>query len=262
MASLCHDDRQQPNRFIRQWSFVHDISAAGQIRHPDLRCQDADLDQSSDDLPDSLNTSYSSLGESEKDARQEKPPFSYVALITMAIKSSRSGRLTLSEIYDYLINNFEYFRRTRSRGWMNAVRHNLTLNDCFVKLPRDPLMRGKGSYWSIDPQSRGMFNHGSLKRRRTRFKRAREEIEVVRDILLNECSISPQVGSPPPQTHPRGYLLPCSLPKTTSPYTMSNNPPKRKFSNFSVEAILSKDSVTPTKQRKVFNWHQTEIWQC
>ena len=34
--------------------------------------------------------------------RQEKPPYSYIALIVMAIQSVPSKKLTLSEIYQYL----------------------------------------------------------------------------------------------------------------------------------------------------------------
>ena len=34
--------------------------------------------------------------------RQEKPPYSYIALIVMAIQSVPSKKLTLSEIYQFL----------------------------------------------------------------------------------------------------------------------------------------------------------------
>ena len=193
----------------------------------------------------------------DKDVAVEKPPMSYVALITMAIRSSSYGRLTLSEIYDYLIKNFEFFRTTRSRGWMNAVRHNLTLNDCFVKLPRDPLMRGKGSFWCIDPESTGMFNHGSLKRRRTRYKRARDEVDVIRDIMSTKhCSFTH--GSHQ-QLHP--YLPYCHS-KHCSSFQKEEHPPKRQFSNFTIDAILAKDlSMKPEKSKQLRKFCSTEVWQ-
>ncbi len=73
--------------------------------------------------------------------RRPKPPYSYIALIAMAIRDSNSGRLTLAEINDYLMKKFPFFRGTYT-GWRNSVRHNLSLNDCFLKVLRDPPDRG------------------------------------------------------------------------------------------------------------------------
>ena len=48
-------------------------------------------------------------------------PFSYAQLITQAISSSAEGRMTLHQIYEYLIYNFAYFAERRSNeksaGW-------------------------------------------------------------------------------------------------------------------------------------------------
>eukprot|EP00794_Sanderia_malayensis_P008034 gene8034-8895_t len=243
-------------RFVQHRNWQHYTDSVQQ------RCEHMPLslvkenETAEDHFPESLDTSHSSLGEYEKDTTKEKPPFSYVALITMAITNAPAGKVTLAEIYDYLTRNFEYFRTRPNRGWMNAVRHNLTLNDCFVKLPRDPLMRGKGSYWCIDPDSKGMFNHGSLKRRRCRYKRSRGEVDVVKDIMLKDYPVRNAYY----MSYTR-YCLPLTVPKTISSHQILGEPPtKKQFSNFSIDAILAKESKKKTKN--VMKWIETESWQC
>ncbi|XP_030915979.1 forkhead box protein F1, partial [Geospiza fortis] len=102
--------------------------------------------------------------------RPEKPPYSYIALIVMAIQSSPSKRLTLSEIYQFLQSRFPFFRGSY-QGWKNSVRHNLSLNECFIKLPKGLGRPGKGHYWTIDPASEFMFEEGSFRRRPRGFRR-------------------------------------------------------------------------------------------
>lgn len=102
--------------------------------------------------------------------RQEKPPYSYIALIVMAIQHSPAKRLTLSEIYAFLQQRFPFFRGAY-QGWKNSVRHNLSLNECFIKLPKGLGRPGKGHYWTIDPASEFMFEEGSFRRRPRGFRR-------------------------------------------------------------------------------------------
>lgn len=102
-----------------------------------------------------------------------KPPYSYISLTAMAIQSSPRKMLSLSEIYQFIIDHFPFYRENQQR-WQNSLRHNLSFNDCFIKIPRRPDQPGKGSYWSLHPDCGAMFENGSFLRRRKRFKSMRK----------------------------------------------------------------------------------------
>ncbi|XP_030074660.1 forkhead box protein A4-A [Microcaecilia unicolor] len=98
-----------------------------------------------------------------------KPPYSYISLITMAIQQSPNKMMTLNEIYQWITELFPFYRQNQQR-WQNSIRHSLSFNDCFVKVPRSPEKPGKGSYWALHPESGNMFENGCYLRRQKRFK--------------------------------------------------------------------------------------------
>uniref|UniRef100_A0A8D2L8Z2 Forkhead box P2 n=1 Tax=Varanus komodoensis TaxID=61221 RepID=A0A8D2L8Z2_VARKO len=73
-----------------------------------------------------------------------RPPFTYATLIRQAIMESSERQLTLNEIYSWFTRTFAYFRRNAAT-WKNAVRHNLSLHKCFVRVENV-----KGAVWTVD----------------------------------------------------------------------------------------------------------------
>ncbi|UJR35132.1 hypothetical protein I4U23_027903 [Adineta vaga] len=81
---------------------------------------------------------------------------SYAELISKAITSSAEQRLTLSEIYDWMIKYVPFFRnkvdRISSAGWKNSIRHNLSLHNRFKRVQSEGT--GKSSWWMINPDEK------------------------------------------------------------------------------------------------------------
>ena len=88
-------------------------------------------------------------------------------MIAMAILSSQEKKLVLADIYQYVLDNFPYFRH-RGQGWRNSIRHNLSLNDFFLKAGR--AANGKGHYWAVHPACVQDFQKGDFRRRRAQRK--------------------------------------------------------------------------------------------
>lgn len=184
----------------------------------------------------------------------QKPPYSYISLTAMAIWNSPEKMLPLSEIYRFITERFPYYRRNTQR-WQNSLRHNLSFNDCFIKIPRRPDRPGKGAYWALHPAAFDMFENGSLLRRRKRFKLLKSDKEVLDNELaalanINKFFFAPEpsietIQAPPPvQRVPSPVAPPVTT--TTPTETTTNIRPKRAFT---IESLISPDKPeTPPKE--------------
>ncbi|XP_011471300.1 forkhead box protein P3 [Oryzias latipes] len=73
-----------------------------------------------------------------------RPPYTYAYLIRWSILEAPDKQRTLNDIYNWFTSMFFYFRHN-SATWKNAVRHNLSLHKCFVRVEG-----GKGAVWTVD----------------------------------------------------------------------------------------------------------------
>uniref|UniRef100_A0A8B9N5R7 Forkhead box A2 n=1 Tax=Accipiter nisus TaxID=211598 RepID=A0A8B9N5R7_9AVES len=79
---------------------------------------------------------------------------------------------SMSPIYGQSNLNRSRDPKTYRRSYTHAkpIRHSLSFNDCFLKVPRSPDKPGKGSFWTLHPDSGNMFENGCYLRRQKRFK--------------------------------------------------------------------------------------------
>ncbi|XP_062846032.1 forkhead box protein O6b [Trichomycterus rosablanca] len=93
---------------------------------------------------------------------------SYADLITRAIESTPEKRLTLSQIYDWMVRFVPYFKdkgdSNSSAGWKNSIRHNLSLHTRFIRVQNEGT--GKSSWWMLNPEG-GKMGKGPRRRAAT-----------------------------------------------------------------------------------------------
>ncbi|CAH2352746.1 fork head protein homolog 2 [[Candida] railenensis] len=106
---------------------------------------------------------------SKEEAKDIKPPYSYATMITQAILSNDDGVMSLNEIYNWIGNHYAYYKYSKT-GWQNSIRHNLSLNKAFEKVPRRPNEPGKGMKWQISESYKQDFlskiQNGSISKAR------------------------------------------------------------------------------------------------
>uniref|UniRef100_A0A8V0Z4R3 Forkhead box I3 n=1 Tax=Gallus gallus TaxID=9031 RepID=A0A8V0Z4R3_CHICK len=180
--------------------------------------------------------SWLSLASQEELLKLVRPPYSYSALIAMAIQSAPERKLTLSHIYQYVAENFPFYKRSKA-GWQNSIRHNLSLNDCFRKVPRDEDDPGKGNYWTLDPNCEKMFDNGNFRRKRKRRSEPNTPATTAAASSLGglkaeeerpiPASGKPCGNSPPPELDPSPSAR--DHPKSSSPSGIISSTPSSRL---------------------------------
>lgn len=132
------------------------------------------------------NTSSSDTPSSEDTQLFSQPSLSYIALIAKVLLSSPSQKLNLASIYRAMEEQFPHLR-SRGPGWRNSVRHNLSVNDCFVKVSR--CEDGRGHYWGVHQAHLRDFQQGNfrLSRKARGRRRKRERREGCLAVMETSC---------------------------------------------------------------------------
>ncbi|KAI6218208.1 Fork-head domain-containing protein [Aphelenchoides fujianensis] len=190
-------------------------------RPPSSTSSSGTLDETAEDAEGDEESKSSGGSPARSKSGHAKPPYSYIALITMAIVNSEEQKLTLSQICDFISKKFPYYGE-RFPKWQNSIRHNLSLNDCFVKVSREPGNPGKGNYWTLHPGAEDMFDNGSFLRRRKRFKRQ----PTVNPFAGLPFPGAPFFGPNPMLQMPLGFLVPPPLTAGAPPTCLPGGAPR------------------------------------
>ena len=100
-----------------------------------------------------------------------KPTLPYWRLIEQALRASPAHALSLRDIYTWMEVTYPYYLYDQSKSWKNAVRHNLSIQKAFRKVPRRPGSDEKSCLWELTGE-RGI-------NRRVQLRRASEPVMVV-----------------------------------------------------------------------------------
>ncbi|XP_046618214.1 forkhead box protein O [Neodiprion virginianus] len=182
---------------------------------------------------------------------------SYADLITQAITSAAEKRLTLSQIYEWMVQNVPYFKdkgdSNSSAGWKNSIRHNLSLHNRFMRVQNEGT--GKSSWWMINPDAKP----GKSARRRatsmetSKFEKRRGRVKKKVEALRNGGLQADATPSPSSSVSEGLDLFPDSPLHSASGFQLSPDFRPRASSNASscgrlspIPAVFGEPDWTPS----------------
>ncbi|TPP66554.1 Forkhead box protein K2 [Fasciola gigantica] len=188
-------------------------------------------------VTDGINALAANLASSaqiDHGTEYRKPPYSYAQLIIQAIASAPEQRLTLSDIYAHISSNFPYYK-SFEKGWQNSIRHNLSLNRYFIRVPRSSGEPGKGAFWQLDPACDARLISQA-------FRKRRQFSTILPPPLMSAARVHPITGEPEDLSQEPGEFMEgirvvgASLSDQSSPSSTSPRP-------FGTQTHLSSPSV-------------------
>lgn len=135
---------------------------------------------------------------SSDDCKDIKPPFSYATMISQAILSTPDHMMSLADIYSWISTRYAFYRHSKP-GWQNSIRHNLSLNKAFEKVPRRQNEPGKGSKWQITAKYKEDFIKKASAGKHYKGRALASPSQMRKQVNYQSTMTLSKVVAPPPQ---------------------------------------------------------------
>ena len=109
-------------------------------------------------------------------------------------------QLTLNDINSQNIDTVNGSLNVHLRLFVTSIRHNLSLNECFVKVGRAE--NGKGNYWAVHPACVDDFSKGDYRRRQARRRARANGNDISMNISALPLAYRCNMGYVPMTPHP------------------------------------------------------------
>jgi hypothetical protein len=149
--------------------------------------------------------------------------------------------MTLSGIYKFIVDRFPYYQQNK-QGWQNSIRHNLSLNECFVRVPREKGQQGKGSYWTLKANTDEMFENGNFRRRKRKTSTRRPGEEVPHRTRKLACPVTCRVRGVRGSEGPAEKVQPPEKQGSNEDVIAPKTGMTVRAASFSIQSLLCDDS--------------------